>query len=104
MRRSRFAKAIEVTEVRERASIRDALLFDVTNPDSSAEESLCEWRLSAMQHAPVVLGITHLLIAATCICLSTSFHYGSLSDNPVLISAIVLAVDFTWELLSGDER
>ena len=55
MRRSRFAKAIEVNEVRERASIRDALMFDVTSPDTSAEESLCEWRLSAMQNAPVGL-------------------------------------------------
>jgi diguanylate cyclase (GGDEF)-like protein len=93
MRRSRFAKAIEVTEVRERASIRDALIFDITRADSSAEESLCEWRLSAMQHAPLVLGITHLLIAATCILLSKTISYASLSDSPIVVAALVLAVD-----------
>jgi diguanylate cyclase (GGDEF)-like protein len=93
MRRSRFAKAIEVSEVRERASIRDALQFDVTTPDTSAEEALCEWRLSAMQQAPVVLGITHLLIAVTCVLLSSSLSYSSVSDNPLIPSLLVLAVD-----------
>jgi len=93
MRRSRFAKAIEVNEVRERASIRDALMFDVTSPDTSAEESLCEWRLSAMQNAPVVLGVTHLLIALTCVVLSKSLSFSSISDNPLIAAAVVLALD-----------
>jgi diguanylate cyclase (GGDEF)-like protein len=93
MRRSRFAKAIEVSEVSERASVGDALRFDVTTPDTSAEESLCEWRLSAMQHAPLVLGVTHLFVAVTCILLSSSYSYSSISDNPIIVSLLVLMVD-----------
>jgi diguanylate cyclase (GGDEF)-like protein len=93
MRRSRFAKAIEVNEVSERASVGDALRFDVTTPDSSAEESLCEWRLSAMQHAPLVLGVTHLFVAVTCAVLSASYSYSSITDNPIIVSLLVLMVD-----------
>ena len=69
MRRSRFAKAIETTEVRDRPSIADALWFDVTPPDSSDEDALCEWRLAGVQHAPLILGVTHVLIAIACVAL-----------------------------------
>ena len=58
MRRSRFARAIESNEVREKASIGDALWFDVTSPDTADEDSLSEWRLTGVQYAPLILGIT----------------------------------------------
>lgn len=93
MRRSRFARAIETNEARERASIRDALNFDVASHETSDEESLCEWRLTAMQHAPLVLGVTHFLIALAGILLSSSLHYSSISDNPLVSAALVLTVD-----------
>ncbi len=93
MRRSRFAKAIEVSEVRERASIRDALSFDVTRPETSAEDSLCEWRVAGLEHAPLILGVTHLLIALTCLILSKTLSYSSLADNPLIPSGLVIAVD-----------
>ena len=82
MRRSRFAKAIEVAEVRERASISDALRFDVTAPDTSDEEALCEWRLTGVQHAPAILGVTHLVIATAYLLLAASLAHQSISDNP----------------------
>ena len=47
MRRSRFAKAIEVSEIRERASVGDALTFDIVAHETADEEALCEWRLTA---------------------------------------------------------
>ena len=75
MRRSRFAKAIEVSEIRERASVGDALTFDIVAHETADEEALCEWRLTAMQHAPLVLGVTHLLIAIACVVLSSSLSY-----------------------------
>jgi diguanylate cyclase (GGDEF)-like protein len=93
MRRSRFAKATEVAELRERASIRDALRFDVTTPETSDEEALCEWRLSAMQHAPLILGVTHLLITIACVVLSATPSFATLSDNPLIPSLLVLALD-----------
>ena len=93
MRRSRFAKAIEVNEVSERASIGDALWFDVTRPESSDEESLCEWRVAGLEHAPLILGVTHLLITGACLLLSASHSYSSLSDNPLIPALLTIAVD-----------
>jgi diguanylate cyclase (GGDEF)-like protein len=93
MRRSRFAKAIEVNEVSERASIGDALWFDVTKPDTSDEESLCEWRLAGLEHAPLILGVTHLLIAAAFVLLSHSIKLCICSDNPLIASSVAIAVD-----------
>ena len=47
------------------------------------EDSLSEWRLTGVQHAPLILGITHLLIAITCMALSTKQSLSSFSDNPL---------------------
>src|SRR5579884_3049068 len=93
MRRSRFAKAIEVSEVRERASIKDALWFDVSAPETSDEEALCEWRLTGVQHAPVILGVTHLLITIAYTFLAAHFSYSSFSDNPFVAAVSVIALD-----------
>ncbi len=93
MRRSRFAKAIEVNEVPERASIRDALWFDVTKPETSDEESLCEWRVAGLEHAPLILGVTHLLITVACLFLSLNRSYSNFSDNPLIPSSLAIAVD-----------
>jgi diguanylate cyclase (GGDEF)-like protein len=93
MRRSRFAKAIEVSEVRERASIRDALRFDVSSPDTSDEEALCEWRLTGVQHAPLILGITHLLITIAYALLAKDLRYSSLNDNPFVPALLVIGFD-----------
>src|SRR5947209_6980992 len=93
MRRSRFAKAIEVSEVRERASIRDALRFDISAPDTTDEEALCEWRLTGVQHAPVILGITHLLITIAYGLLATNLRYSSLSDNPFIPALLAIVFD-----------
>ena len=93
MRRSRFAKAIEVSEIRERASVGDALTFDIVAHETADEEALCEWRLTAMQHAPLVLGVTHLLSAIACVVLSSSLSYPSLTDNPLVPAVLVLLLD-----------
>jgi len=93
MRRSRFAKAVEVAEVRERASIGDALWFDVTPPDTSDEESLCEWRLDGMQHAPLILGVTHLLITAAYAILSPKLQFCFCLTNPLIPSSLAILLD-----------
>ena len=93
MRRSRFAKAVEVAEVQERASIGDALWFDVTPPDSSDEESLCEWRLAGMQHAPLILGVTHLLITAAYAILSPKLQFCFCLTNPLIPSSLAILLD-----------
>ena len=93
MRRSRFAKAIEVNEISDRASMGDALTFDVVAHETSDEEALCEWRLTAMQHAPIVLGVTHLISAIACVLLSSSLSYSHLADNPLVPAALLLLLD-----------
>ena len=93
MRRSRFAKAVEVAEARERASIGDALWFDITAPESSDEESLCDWRLAGMQHAPIILGVTHLLIAVAYLILSPKLQFCLCFDNPLIPSLLAILVD-----------
>ena len=51
MRRSRFAKAIEPSSTgREKASVREALGFDLQAPESSDELSLSEWRVASLDH------------------------------------------------------
>ena len=58
MRRSRFGATVESNEVRSRASISDALWFDLTRPDTMDEESLCDWQdipgLAQQQPTPPV--------------------------------------------------
>jgi len=93
MRRSRFAGAVELAEVRERASITDALRFDVTNPDTSDEEALCEWRLAGMQHAPLILGITHLLITIAYVLLTHKLQFCACLANPLIPAVLAITVD-----------
>jgi diguanylate cyclase (GGDEF)-like protein/PAS domain S-box-containing protein len=93
MRRSRFAATIETNEVRDQASISDALWFDVSRPETADEEALTDWRLAGLQHAPIILGITHLLVTITSTILSMRHNYSSLSDNPLIPAALVIALD-----------
>jgi diguanylate cyclase (GGDEF)-like protein len=93
MRRSRFANRVEVNEVPQRASIRDALFFDVTTPPTTDEEALCDWRLSAMEHSPLILGLTHLLIAIGYVVLSPAIQTCACTDNPLIPSTLAIGID-----------
>ena len=91
MRRSRFANRIEVNEVPEKASVSDALCFDITAPQTSDEESLSEWRLAGMQYAPLILGVTHLMISVAYIVLSPALKFCWCFDNPLIPSVLAIA-------------
>jgi diguanylate cyclase (GGDEF)-like protein len=93
MRRSRFAKAVESHEVREQASITDALFFDIRTPETTDEDSLSDWRLAGLQHAPLLLGITHLLVAATCAALERYHQFCACFENPLIPAGLVVALD-----------
>src|SRR6476659_7299528 len=93
MRRSRFAKPVESNEMRDSASIADALWFDITRPETSAEDSLSEWRVSRLQNAPFLLGATHLLITAALFQLAASHQYCLCADNPLIPSSLVILLD-----------
>jgi diguanylate cyclase (GGDEF)-like protein len=93
MRRSRFAAAIETDEVLERASVREALAFDIEEPTASNEETLADWRIASLKHAPVLLGATHVLVAVTCLILSSSWAFAGPGDNPFIPAGLVIALD-----------
>ncbi|NUS99579.1 MAG: EAL domain-containing protein [Sphingomonas sp.] len=94
MRRARFARAVEAASgAPERASVREALWFDVKTPESNDEASLADWRVAGMAHAAVLLGITHLLIAAACAVLLNSGGSGLSVDNPMIPAGLALALD-----------
>src|SRR3954467_7861012 len=93
MRRSRFAKPDEANELRDSASIADACWFDISRPETSDEDSLSEWRGAGLQHAPLLLGATHLLIAIPLAVLAVSRQYCFCADNPLIPAGLVVLLD-----------
>src|SRR3954464_6987176 len=93
MRRSRFTKPDEANEVRASASLADACWFDVSRPETSDEGALSEWRVAGLQHAPLLLGATHVLITATLYALSATRQYCFCADNPQIPSVLVIVLD-----------
>jgi diguanylate cyclase (GGDEF)-like protein len=66
MRRTLFGKSPELERLAPpRASIRDALLFDVSDQEASADMTLAERRVDSWTFAPWLLLAGHLIIAAT---------------------------------------
>jgi hypothetical protein len=62
MRRTRFARAVEQAGVSpERASIREALWFDIRPSDSPDDDTLLASRVAGLDHAALILAVTHLL-------------------------------------------
>jgi hypothetical protein len=62
MRRARFARAVEKAAAPpERASVNEALWFDVKSPDSTDEDSLLSWRIVSMDQSALLLAFTHLI-------------------------------------------
>lgn len=93
MRRSRFASAIEVADpAAQRASISEALRFDIRNPETG-EASLADWRVAGLDQIALLLGFTHLLITAGYLALSPVIPLCNCLDNPLMPSLLVLAVD-----------
>ncbi|HUP67129.1 MAG TPA: EAL domain-containing protein [Sphingomicrobium sp.] len=93
MRRSRFTKPAEPTDLREAVSIAEACRFDVSRPETSDEDSLSAWRVTGLQHAPVLLGATHLLITVTLFVLASNPQYCLCADNPLIPSTMVMLLD-----------
>ena len=92
MRRSRFVNPVQPRE-NEKASISEALWFDLRSPETSDDGTLLDWRVGGLDHVAVLLGIAHLLITATCVFLSPSLAYSSWLDNPLIPSVLVIALD-----------
>jgi diguanylate cyclase (GGDEF)-like protein len=106
MRRTRFAKAVEGNDGwPERASVREAMWFDVASSGAADEGSLSAWRLASLEHAALLLGATHLL--AGMVFLVHGWGHGfdwSLSDPLVRLAPLLLLDAFAAFVLHLRDR
>jgi len=94
MRRSRFVRAIEQGRPdSSRPSISEVLLFDVRSHESSDEDSLAGWRIAGIEHAPYLLGATHLLVALVCLIFHPGESLAVSMANPMLPLGAILLLD-----------
>jgi diguanylate cyclase (GGDEF)-like protein len=93
MRRTLFGKSPELERIAPpRASISDALLFDVSDQQASSDLALAERRLESWTFAPWLLLAGHLIISGALIVESifARSHVGWLSVFGPLIGSVVL--------------
>src|SRR4029079_10109431 len=94
MRRSRFANTVESNDaIRARTSVREAMRFDLRHPESSDERSLSEWRVAGLDFMAILLGFTHRLFPVAYVVLTSDISTSFGLDNPLIPSALTLAVD-----------
>ena len=94
MRRTRFAGAVETAgDTRARASVREALWFDILSPDTPDDHSLSATRVGPLEHSPLMLGVTHLIAALALIVLQPAQSLAPSLTNPVIPLALLLALD-----------
>src|SRR5690349_23021468 len=92
MRRARFAVS-DGEALNERASVRDALTFDLRAPDTSDDDSLAAQRVAMFELAPALLGATHLVWGLACLLMHPDLISHPVSSNPVLPVFAVLLLD-----------
>ncbi len=92
MRRARFAVS-DGEGINDRASVTDALTFDLRTPESTDEENLAAQRVAMFDFAPALLGASHLVWGIACIFLHPATASSGAGISPLLPVAIVLLVD-----------
>ena len=92
MRKSRFVKPAHSPEA-EKASVREALWFDLRAAETSDDASLLDWRVATLDHFALLLGVTHLLIIGTCMLFWSSQSVEGWYDEPLLPGALVIILD-----------
>src|SRR5690348_7285624 len=92
MRRTMFGKSPELERIApSRASIRDALLFDITDQQASAGLALAERRVESWTFAPWLLLAGHFVLGASLI-----------ATQGVLASVLVpLVIAIVLDLVAG---
>ena len=94
MRRSRFATAIELgRQELGKASVSDALLFDIRAPETPDEDSLASWRIAGFQHLPLLLGATHFMIALAGLMFHGKDALRLTFGNPLVPLSMILMLD-----------
>src|SRR5215203_3016639 len=90
----RETPAKKVQECVERASVGEALWFDVRSSDSAGDDSLLASRVSGLDHTAIVLAATHLLTGLAFVTLHGSGPAGQLFSLTVPL-LLVLLLDVT---------
>jgi diguanylate cyclase (GGDEF)-like protein len=92
--RTRFAKAVSQSfETPERASIREALWFDIEAAETSDDESLSEARVASLDHIAVLLGATHVTIGLTTFTRHPELALVRSITNPLIPLLLLLLLD-----------
>ncbi|MFL6853222.1 MAG: putative bifunctional diguanylate cyclase/phosphodiesterase [Sphingomicrobium sp.] len=92
MRRARFAVS-DGDGIKERASVKDALTFDLRTPDTSDDDSLASQRVAMFELAPALLGATHLVWGLACFLIHPMSIAAPLRCNPLVPLLAVLVLD-----------
>ncbi|HEY0163969.1 MAG TPA: EAL domain-containing protein [Sphingomicrobium sp.] len=94
MRRTRFAGAVKgQAGSGDRASIAEALWFDIQSPDTPDNHSLSAWRVAALDLSALLLGLTHLVSAMALLVLDSDWSLSPSMVNPVLPLFVLILVD-----------
>ena len=92
MRRARFAVS-DGGGINDRASVMDALTFDLRAPESADDENLATQRVAMFDFAPILLAASHLVWGMACILLHPELASNATGIPPLLPVALVLLVD-----------
>ncbi len=93
MRRTRFLRAVEESGAAPaRATVREALWFDLEVADTSDDVSLSDWRVATLDHAALLLAFTHLLAGVALVVYQLANGLG-LSVGLTVPLALVLLLD-----------
>jgi diguanylate cyclase (GGDEF)-like protein len=92
MRRARFAVS-EGDGIHHRASVGDALTFDLRSVDTTDDDSLAMHRVGMFELAPALLGATHLVWGLACLLMHPGAIFHPLSSNPIIPVLAVLLLD-----------
>ncbi len=92
MRRARFAVS-DGEGTNARASINDALTFDLRSPETTDDENLAVQRIAMFDLAPALLGATHFVWGLACILLHPVAVTSSFASSPLVPVAAVLVID-----------
>ncbi|HET7817029.1 MAG TPA: EAL domain-containing protein [Sphingomicrobium sp.] len=91
MRKARFARAVEKAgTARERASVGETLLFDIKNDETPDDDSLLAWRVASLDHAAILLGLTHFVAGTAYLALHLADGVRSLLAAGVALVAVLL--------------
>ena len=92
MRRARFAVS-DGDSINERASVKDALTFDLRAPDTTDDDNLAGQRVAMFELAPALLGATHFVWGLACLLMHPAAAFHSFSSNPMVPVLAVLLLD-----------